>query len=56
MKQLQVIIQFWEEERIKEKQIQVSVPSNLEVTEDSLYNYLGKWVWFDPTIIDFWEE
>lgn len=56
MKQVQVVIEFWEENLTKEKQIQLEVPSDLEVTEDNLYNYLGNWNWFNPTIIDFWEE
>lgn len=56
MKQLQVVIEFWEEDLFKTKQIQVEVPSDLEITEDSLYDYLGDWKRFYTTIISYWEE
>ena len=51
----QVVIQFYEDNVTKEKQIQIESDVELH-TEEDVYNLLGNWQRFEPYVIDFWIE
>ena len=51
----QVLIQFYEDNVTKEKQIQIESDVELH-TEEDVYNLLGNWQWFEPDVINFWIE
>lgn len=54
MKQITVLISFWEENYLKEKEIQIEIPEEIPLTEENVYSHLGNWLWFSPDILDFW--